>query len=143
MEKPQPGTPRISAQIESFANLPAKLRKNNVHADDIGVEAIHARGIDGVGNYATKVAISPPAQMICEEPPNIAKKMRPWRDIYSMPGDIPEVYALDNLAVKMNFVILGKSLDLFGHASFGSVILIERWRNHRQPWSTPGRRHGQ
>jgi hypothetical protein len=86
-------------QLEGFSDLFAELRKNDVHADDIRVQAVHAGRVDDVGNHAAKVAISPPAQMIREEPPHIAKKVWPGSNIHAMPRYISAIYVFDDLAV--------------------------------------------
>jgi hypothetical protein len=75
-------------------------------------------------NASAEAAVYPSAGMICQQPPDVSKDVRPRRNGHPMPLDLAEIYVFDAFAVEMDFVRIGETLDLFGHASFRPVALV-------------------
>src|SRR5665213_4296007 len=56
--------------------------------------------------------------------------MRSGRYVHAVPEDVLQIYAFDALTVQVNFVTIGETLNLFGHASFGPMTFIQEWRHN-------------
>ena len=58
-------------------NALIKFMEDDMNRDDIGVQSVDARRIHDVVDQAPVVDIPPPPNLICQEPPEVPKQMRP------------------------------------------------------------------
>src|ERR1700680_4271262 len=64
--------------------------------------------------------------------------MRPRQCRDSVPSDLIEIQVFHTVAVDVDFIVAGKTLDTFGDASLSAMALIYKWRNN----CNAGLRHG-
>src|SRR5450759_3935827 len=64
--------------------------------------------------------------------------MRPRQSRNAVPGDLVEIQVFDSVAVNVNFVLAGETLDAFSNASFGAMPFIDEWRDNRDSRSGHG-----
>jgi hypothetical protein len=68
--------------------------------------------------------------MIRQKPPGKLKQMRPRNGRDAVPGDLFKIQVLRAVAINVDIIFGGKTLDAFGDASLGAVAFVKEWRNN-------------
>src|ERR1700692_1678375 len=76
VKQPGPKPKGISGQFEFWLHLAKKLRKNDVHGNEICIQTVRACGVDNIVAETAEAAIPPAPQMIGREPPEKVNQVR-------------------------------------------------------------------
>ena len=138
MQKQRPRAHGVSPKAQSVSNLTVKLRKHDVHRNNVSIQAVDSRRIGQVKTEVMELPVPPPPQVIGDEPPAVRQQVRTGQRGHPMPSDSAKVDVLHAVTVNMDLIIARQPLHLLGHTPLRSMSLVQEWRNHRDALSSLG-----